>query len=412
MPKRYSHSLLGTFRECRQKYRFQYVERVRTERRQSAPMMMGGIIHRVLKNLYQVASFDKLVSLEEALIEYDKGWENIADLPITVPNENLAVDDYMASGRKMLAQFYNSNQPFNQGTLLAAESKINYDLPGTMYQIQIIVDRLWKRPDGVIEIIDYKTGRYLPRGGRDKRFLDQMGLYYLGIKTTWPQYETIELVQPFLALDETIRYRPEEEELDELAERVRGTILDIKQAERLEDFPTTEGGHCRFCDYQTLCPAKRHERMLAAEEEAGGDSVATAQAAGKTAGEFIRLDGQLKELKANQDALKKDLKRLAAELNLSKFTCPEGEVSVKLGTKEKFITKTNDATAFADLSKLARDLDLEYCFTLDGNALMRDIYSKGRLDPKQLEQLEPFVKTVDASYIRAKAARITREDDD
>ena len=65
---------------------------------------------------------------------------------------------------------------------------------------------------------------------------------------------------------------------------------------------------------------------------------------------------------------------------MNRVTSPEGEVTVKRQTREKFITKSDDAKRFAELSFLVRQFELDDYFSLDGTALMKEIYSKRRLD--------------------------------
>lgn len=359
-------------------------------------------MHDVLRKLYEVGSFGRLVSLEDAFSQYDAAWEKLAGAPVEVANENMAVDDYIISGRKMLNDYYEKHKPFDEGKLLGVESTINFHLPGTLIPIQVKIDRLWKRPDGVVEIVDYKTGRYLPRGGTDEKFFDQMGLYQLGVQATWPQFEKVELVQPFLALDESIRYQATPEDLDMLTERVRSTVMEVRNSERLGEFPTKEGPFCAFCDYNQLCPAKRHERLLNEEEKSGAGKDSTIQSASKLASEFLEVDSEIKRLKVTHKALKEDVKQVAADLEVNRLVCPGGEVTVKPSVKEKFITKTEDAEAFADLSFLVRQYQLDDYFKLDSGALMKDIYAMKRLENDKLVKLEKFVRTVDSTTVRVK----------
>lgn len=400
---------MGTYLSCPRKYQFQYIERPPKVRKLSAPMEMGRIAHDVLRRLYEVGSFGRLVSLEDALGQYDAAWEKLAGAPVEVPNENMAVQDYITSGRKMLSDYYERHKPFDEGKLLGVESTINFDLPGTLIPMQVKVDRLWKRPDGVVEIVDYKTGRYLPRGGTDEKFFDQMGLYQLGVQSTWPQFDKVELVQPFLALNEIIRYEATSEDIDVLTEKVRSTVMEIRNSERLSDFPTKESPQCSFCDYYNLCPAKRHERLLSEEEKTGAKEDSTIQSASKLASEYLRVDTEIKKLKVDLAALREDVIHTSRDLEVNRLVCAEGEVTVRSSVKEKFITKTEDANAFADLSFLARQYKLDDYFKLDSNALMKDVYSKKRLDNDQLLKLEEFVRIDDRPTVRVKLVQVDDE---
>ena len=409
MPRTYSHNSLSTYRDCPRKFKFQYIEKPEIPRKLTADTYLGTAVHRVLAQVYKLASNGVVLPLEKVLGDYMAEWDKPERKVISVANENLAVDDYIENGRKMLTRYYERFHPFDQGTLLGAEMYLRFTLPGTNFPFLAIVDRFWKKADGMVEIIDYKTGSRLPQGGRDPVFLNQMGLYRLAVAEKYPQFEQVELAQYFLKLDEVISYRPGPDELDELAERLRGDVLDVLQAERLDSFPTQEGGHCNYCDYFGLCPAKRHKQILEQEEGAGEEEKNTMETAADLATRFIEVDTRLKELKAEHEALKEDIIRAAEELSLDKLCADGGDVSVKRSRSEKFITKSADPSAFAELSHLARTWQLDEHFELNTRTLMKDIYHKQRLEPRQLEQLKAFVVESDDTRV---TIRRKREEDE
>ena len=391
MSRTYSHSALSTFRSCPRQFKFQYVDRVRVPLGPTADTYMGTAVHRVLARLYKLAADGVVIPLDEVLAEYRAEWEKPDSRSIRVINERLTVDDYVQSGQKMLETYYAKHHPFDQGTLLGAEINITFGLADTPYKFRAVIDRLWKRPDGVVEIIDYKTGKNLPQGGRDPRFLYQMGLYQLAVEVKWPDFQQVELAQFYLKMDEEIRYRMAPEELDELVESLRTDVIESILAERADDFPTVESGLCDYCDFFELCPAKRHARILQEEEEAGENEKTPMVTASELAQKYIETDDRAKALKAEHDALKEDIIRVAGELGLDKLVSPAGEVSVRKSHAEKFITKTDDAAAFADLSQLARKWELDDYFKLDGRALMKEMYRKRRFSPEQADQIKPYV---------------------
>ena len=69
---------------------------------------------------------------------------------------------------------------------------------------------------------------------------------------------------------------------------------------------------------------------------------------------------------------------------------------------EKFVTKSGDAAAFAELNHLVRELGLDDYLSVDGTALMKEIYARRRLSEEQLELLSRFVRTVDSARITGK----------
>lgn len=399
MLKSYSHASLDCFADCPRRFKFQYLEKPEVPSVVTADLYLGNAVHRMLARLYKMAADGVLWPLPDLLAAYAAEWEKPDRQEIRVANEHMGVDDYIRLGRELLADFYEQHKPFNQGTLLGVERHLRAAIPNTPFVITGYVDRLWKRPDGVIEICDYKTGSMLPAGSTDPQFRDQMDLYHFLVRTTWPQFAEIELVQYFLKHREQIRYRTQPDDLEETAERLRQQILATLNAERLDAFPTHETKLCDYCPYVSLCPAKRHHLILA--KEAGTDSAterSTAATAADLADRFIKVDSDIKLLEAEKVALRADLVRTARELALEKLEGASGAVTVKGGVQEKFVTKTKDEEKAAELSFLVRQLRLDECLKVDPYALM-DVYEKQRLPADQLDALRAFIVSEDAPRV-------------
>jgi putative RecB family exonuclease len=407
----YSNSSLDSFRSCPRKFKFRYIEKVEVPEAVSADTYLGNAVHRVLAHLYTLASDGVLWPMEKAIDSYMEEWDKPQRKSISVPNENLTVDDYVRNGREMLEKYYRRFQPFRDGTLLGVEMNLGYRLPDTPFKFSGRIDRLWKRPDGVVEVIDYKTGKHLPQSGEESAIPMQMGMYQLLVHGRYPQFEKIELVQYFLKMEEAVRFRMEPEQADELAERIRQDIVASLTAEKLDSFPTQESNMCHYCEYFHLCPAKRHQLILEGESghPAGTEERTTMKTASELADKYIELDAQIKELKSEHEALKEDLVQAAKDLSLDKFVGSDGSVTVKLGRDEKFIGKSKDPESFAELSHLARELHLDDCFSLDTTAL-KDVYAKQRLNSEQLEQLRKYIEVQETSRVTVR--RKKKSDDD
>ena len=410
MPTRYSYSAIESYRVCPRQYKFKYIERPDVAKRVTADLYMGNAVHRVLHQLYSAVGYGRVMPLEDALRLYDAEWEKPEKRQITVVKESVTVDDYIATGRKILTRFYEKHHPFDEGTTLIAEQNMSFDLPDSPYRMSAKIDRLWRRPDGVVEICDYKTGDRMPLGPRDHKFFFQMGIYQLAVQEKWPDYTDIELVQYFLKLDEKVSYRMSEEDLDLLKAELKNTIAETLYAERHDSFPTIEGGHCGFCEFYDLCPAKRHRLILDKEEGKEGKAErTTAQSASELAEKYLEVHQQLKELKAEADALKADLASAATDLGVNKLSASSGDVSVKIERAEEFVTKTSDEQGWADFGAVVRQLQLDEYLVPDARAIYKDIYKKGLLPPDDLAKLSAFLVEKERVTIRVKQKQ---KDDD
>ncbi len=410
MLKRYSHSALRTYRDCPRQFKFRYVEKVKTVRKLSADTHLGSVVHRVMRQLYRLGADGIVLPQEDMTDIYDEAWRSTDLNTITAPSDYYTIDDYQRIGREMLQSHHARYQPFKPGTLLGTELRCTFTLPGTDIRLTAIIDRLMRRDDGVLEICDYKTGQRLPQP-HDADYFYQMGIYHLAVKESYPDIETVEVVQHMLRSDEKVNYRYSEEELELLTEDIRLVVLETMRALHYDDFPASEGNHCRYCDFVELCPAKRHKLMLEKEEE-GDDDRSAAEIARDLATRYVKIYESERELKAEKDALRADLTRLSREQNWSVLRGEGGDVKISLKTNSKFVTKSRDADAFAHLNMLVRDLKLDDYLVIDATALMKDIYRKKRLPEEQLARLKEFVIDEEESRITVKLAKPTDDDND
>lgn len=408
MINRFSYSALDSFKTCPKKFEFQYIIKPAIkDDKVSAILYLGSAVHRVLNKLYTLAS-DKIVLPREEMIKfYDEEWAKIKPEKFAVSSQYYAVDDYIRIGREMLENYYRSYAPFDQAVLLGSEQILSYTLPGTSIGFKCILDRVSKREDGTIEICDYKTGENITRP-RDHHFFYQMGIYQLAYMQNYPQYEKFELSQYFLRKKEKITLELTPNDIDELVEGLKQAVFEIRQAERLNNFTTSEGNHCQWCDYAELCPAKRHRWLLEQEEQNVTAELYTPQKIKEIAEEYIQTDGQIKELQAKLEKLRIQLLEVRAQTELEKFEGDLGSVKLKHSIDEKFITKTDSKDDFLKLTMFCRDNQLDQFFTLDGGLLYKEGYQKGHLPPDLIEEFQKYLKTVEQNRFTIK--RVANDD--
>lgn len=396
----YSFSSLDTYHVCPQKFKFAYVDRIRTVPAVMADTYLGSAVHRVLRLLYELGADGILLSKDDAVKEYLNQWEKLDRDQITVESDYYTIDDYIRIGQDMLSRHWEQFKPFNQGTLLGAEIHLTFQLPGTPFNFRCYIDRLSRREDGLVEICDYKTGQHLAQPS-DRRFFYQMGMYQLAVEAHYPQFSEIELAQYYLRRDTVISHRLSIDELEQLKEQLRLAVVETIQASRKDSFPAREGSHCSYCSFQQLCPAKAHRRLLEQEESAEMSGLESARMLKEIADEFLAKYAQEKRVSAELAGLREKLLEAAKRHGMTRLDSELGKVTVSVSRGEEFVTKTSDREAFAELSALARELGLEQYFKLDTRSLLKEVYLKQRLPEAQLEQLEKFL--VDKEHERVTA---------
>lgn len=370
--------------------------------------MLGTIVHRALARLHKYADDLISVSLEEILAYHDTEWNGLNRDTLAVSDENYAVDDYIKLGRRMLEEYFRRYQPFNQRRLISVERRMSFTLPETSFKFIAIIDRLSKAEDGIVEICDYKTGRN-PMTASDPDFLHQMGLYQLAVREAFPQIERIVLAQYWLRSGEVISCEMSDEQLDLLTEQLRQGVIETINAERLDDFPTRKGPLCRFCDFAHLCPAMRHKLQLEEDEESTEDSLTPAQEAAQVATRYIEANDRYKLARSEVESLKEQVVQLADDMGVDALEGEGGSIKVRSSLSDKFVTKSEDETEFADLNAAARRLGFDEYFKLDTNAFMKEMYQKQRLTPEQVEALKPFVR--ERKEIRVTVKRSTPDNE-
>ena len=400
MLSRYSHSSLGTYNSCPRMFKFRYIQKVTIPKVLPAHIYLGNVVHHLLKKVYDIAAVGKLLPQDELVKDYTAEWQKPIISQISVTSEHMAVDDYIEIGRKMLIDYYEEYQPFDQGTHLGSELNISFPLPGTNFGFRAVIDRLWRREDGVVEICDYKTGKLPAQGVNDETFRRQMGLYQLAVQSNFPDFESIELAQYFLKHGVRISCRLRPDELEELVEKFRLEISESIDAERRDDFPTKESGLCPYCDYLSLCPAKRHSAYLDGEIAADNDVQVSMEQASKLADRYIEINEQYNQARQKREALKEDIASVAEELGLERLAGSEADIKVRVVDEEKLITKTEDPRKFADLSHLVRQWDVDECFKLDNSFVMKQLLQKGKLSPEQQQKLGEYINSRRSSTVR------------
>ncbi|SYZ72419.1 conserved hypothetical protein [Candidatus Zixiibacteriota bacterium] len=384
----YSFSRIGTFFNCPRQYKFEHIEKAAVEKPVGVEAFLGDAVHRTLERLYRLKMDGKTLTQSEALEYYLKYWEGPDRDKIKVTREELGIDDYIEIGSRALAKYFEMLAPFDDGISVALERMFRFPLdPAGRFSIQGKIDRVCRRADGVVEIIDYKTGAALPTQ-QSLDDSDQMGLYQIGVNHLWPDFKEIELKQIFLRHGVILKATMDADKLEEVRYRTFQRILEIERARREDNFPPKESSLCNWCVYFQLCPAKRHKLALDDEISVEFD----AEFGRDLASKYLQLTQQKKVLETELKALKEDITKYAEETEVTALTAPEGNVKISFSEADGFPSKTEDEETYLKLSLLAREANLEECFKLDQNVLYKEFFAKERLPQEVQEQLKEFLR--------------------
>lgn len=356
MSVRFSHSKLEAYRICPRQYKFRYIQRAKVEKEVTVELFLGQTLHKCLQKLYEARSVSKVLSVDELLEIYQAEWEKAPVASLKVSGDYLSVSDYIQNGRETLEKFYATYAPFSQEETLAVEARVQFTLDKERdFKITGIIDRLARRPDGSAEIIDYKYKKGLPRQADVERD-GQLALYVLAAQENWPDFKTIHARLIYLRQDTEFQVDFDPETLEEIRYDLVQKILEIKRAEKEDDFPPIESGLCRWCAYYSLCPAKRHSISLGDKEVPPDEDEISAS---ELADQFLTLKRRQEAGKSELDALREELIATARRLELTSLEGKQGTVKITDRIQSAFPTKTDSREAFMNISALAKAEGLE-----------------------------------------------------
>lgn len=294
----WSHSRIGAFEQCPKRYFFRYVDKPDVEKIDSIEAFLGSRVHDSLEQLYRDGRMHKEVTLQELLDEFEKGWLKHYHDGIKIVRRRYNAENYFKVGQRCLQDYYRRYHPFNQSRTLGLEERIviDLDMHGD-YKLQGYIDRLSQAGDGHYEIHDYKTSNSLPMQGHFD--LDrQLALYQIGVERRFGDARHVDLVWHYLQYDRELRSRREPEALDQLRYDTIGAIQSIEAQTEKGDFPTRESVLCDWCEFYSVCPAKKHLSQiqeLSPEQYREDDGV-------KLVEEYVRIRDEKRDAVKQADA--------------------------------------------------------------------------------------------------------------
>ena len=256
LPARESHSSLSTYAACPRRYAFRYVERLPGE----VPhwwFTFGSAVHRAFE------AFDRAWMRARKVGMPDPGYDVLArafgealDGAGCEPEE---VARYLArSGPVLLA--YLGRAVTSDAVPIAVEIGFGVDVPVADGEATVrlvgYIDRLDRRPDGAIEVIDHKTGKLRSQDDVDRD--RQLTAYAFAFARGGLRDPASGDVLPaasrlglhFAETGLTVWTTRSTEELDAFGARLVGEVSAIRRRE----FAPRPGGACRWCEYRAACP--------------------------------------------------------------------------------------------------------------------------------------------------------------
>jgi putative RecB family exonuclease len=236
------------------RFKFRYLDKIESDE-EGVEAFMGSRVHDTLEKLYGDLRLSKTNTLDELQAYFDEQWDKSWHDNIVIVREEFTLENYRDTGKRCIANYYNRHSPFDRDITVSLEERLQIPVDDEgKYVLVGYVDRISRTGDHSFEIHDYKSGRSLP----SQETLDsdrQLSLYQIGVKHKWPDSKDFKLIWHYVAMDADMVSVRSEEDLEDIKREVVNLIDEIESA---TEFPPKESALCAWCDYQDICPTRKH----------------------------------------------------------------------------------------------------------------------------------------------------------
>lgn len=247
-PSSLSPSRASDFTSCPLLYRFRAIDRL--PEAPSAAAVRGTLVHRALELLFGLPAEERTPAAAAALVE-----SSFAELERHSPDEADALRPQPGSAPvldvdRLLSSYFTLEDPRRlepHAREVAVSGFVDEDL-----ELRGYVDRVDRTPDGLVRIVDYKTGRS-PSESFAAKAMFQMRFYAL---VWWRMTGEIPALLQLMYLGDgqVLRHAPDADGLLATERRLVALADAIGRAADTE-FTPRPSRLCDWCSHRSLCPA-------------------------------------------------------------------------------------------------------------------------------------------------------------
>jgi len=248
-PASLSPSRASDFMTCPLLFRFRSIDRLPEE--PSVAAVRGTLVHRALETLFDLPASERTVDAASGLVtrafrEMEKQEPEAADTMRPGPGEEPVLDVAGLLDAYFALEDPRRLEPHARELAVSAQIEESFEVRG-------FIDRVDRSPDGLIRIVDYKTGRS-PGPGYESKAMFQMRFYALAWwRMTGDVPRLLQLM--YLGNGEVLRYEPDEDELSSTQRKVLALRDAISRAADTGAFDPSPSRLCDWCSHRAVCPA-------------------------------------------------------------------------------------------------------------------------------------------------------------
>jgi RecB family exonuclease len=239
-----SPTKIRTFLDCPLMYKYVYIDKIgRFHYTPNIGDSFGSSLHRALQDFHASGGHDTQTS--EQLVERLRStWVGVGY------GSSQEETEHLNDGMRMLDEYYINSKL--EAVTIFTERQLKMDM-GNFFLIGRI-DRLDERSDGVLEIIDYKTGRSSVTEDEVANDL-AMSIYQLLVKKNYPGKRAVATIH-CLRTGRMASAELSDNELVELEEMVLGVAADMLGISNDTEILPERKIVCDRCDFIKMCQRK------------------------------------------------------------------------------------------------------------------------------------------------------------
>lgn len=247
-PRALSPSRANDFKSCPLKFRYRTIDRIPEP--PSAPAARGTLVHGVLQRLFTLDAAERTEAAAAAAIpemwaEMVADTAELATLPET---DDLAA--WFGAARGLLHRYFAMEDP-RRIEPQACELRLEVVLPDGV-PTRGFVDRLDVSPEGLVRIVDYKTGK-APAAAYADEALFQLKFYALMLFRL-RDVVAARLRLMYLGDGNLLEFTPDRSGLEAFERRLLSLWRAVERATATGNFPPRRSALCGWCSFQSICP--------------------------------------------------------------------------------------------------------------------------------------------------------------
>jgi putative RecB family exonuclease len=263
LPARLSPSRAGDFVQCPLMFRFRSVDKLPEP--PSPAATLGTLVHAVLERLFDKPAGARTPEAAHELVAPE--WEKLlAERPQLAElfDSPRAAADWLATAGPLLDRYFTLEDP-NRYEPARREWRVDTVIGEGEDRLRVggIIDRVDIAPNGMVQVVDYKTGK-APSPGYEAKVMFQMKFYALVLwRLRGAVPKRLQLI--FMGSGDVLAHDPDERDLLATEQKVAAIWLAIRQAASSREWPAKPSRLCDWCAFKPICPAHGGEPPAAPE---------------------------------------------------------------------------------------------------------------------------------------------------